>query len=524
MEIYPLDNSDKLTGIVLEHNGKRIVSEGSIFDRTPFPSTGELFMDINAFWQTLPDATQDKIMRIYTDIEETFLTTFNDFRLHERIVALVAELYSCWSYADLSRFVRLHCNVVIPNEIQTGMGDYSSSDRTYLRDDYVGLICLVTALRPMIPVWNLFVRESKKTSGTHFKEFMAMGLINHTELIQTPDYDKLQRYVRMNVDTTKITMSAIVAGIGSAELEDWVFGVVLIRKVCVGVVMHKRPDGQLFSVYNSSTNIVSNIFRQIETTLASLDRKFDGQVRKKPDGMEYRDDDKESQAEKIIVKQQINDYKFLLAGKYAKAVTSARQNIDPTLPADLVDMCVNHLRRNNNYLPTDGQIALTQWAVDAALKARFIPALEQPERVNMIGLAQALYWHWGFYDLALLLTATPSVMDDDMVFGTESRSRVTVEQFRILKEQYPYFHKRGGGKKDLTGEQQRNENAAMIAIEKLFTLFDGLPYHLEAPKELLAQTTMRPYRNGGHLIPSDIRMQIAAFIIKLNYHKAGVQE
>lgn len=523
MEIYPLDNSDKLTGIVIEHKGKRIVSEGSIFDRTPFPSTGELFMDINAFWGTLPDDVQDRIMRIYSDIEEAFLTTFNDVRLHERVVALVAELYSCWSYADLARFVRLHCNIIVPNEIQTAMGEYSSSDRTYLRDDYMGLICLVTALRPMIPIWNLFVRESKKTSGTHFKEFMAMGLMNHTELIHTADYDKLQRYVRMNVDTAKITMSAIVAGIGSAELEDWVFGVVLIRKVCVGVVMHRRPDGQLFSQYNSSTNIVSNIFRQIETTLTSLDRKFDGQVRKKPDGMEYRDDDKESQAEKIIVKQQINDYKFLLAWKYAKGVANARRLIDPSLPMDMVDACVGHLRRNNGYLPTDGQIALTQWAVDAALKARFIPALEQPERVNMIGLAQALYWHWGFYDLASLLTAEPSIMDDDMVFGTDTRSRVTNEQFRILKEQYPFYHRRSSGKKD-TGEQQRSENAAMIAIEKLFSLFDGRPYLLNAPQELLAQVTMRPYRSGGHLIPSDFKVQVAAFIIKLNNHKAGVQE
>lgn len=522
MELYPLDNSDKLTGIVIEHRGQRIVSEGSIFDRTPFPSTGELFMDINAFWSTLPDDKQDQIWRVYYDIEEAFLSTYNDVRLHERVVALVAELYSCWSFADLSRYVKLHCNTIVPSEIQTATTVYGP-ERTYLREDYIGLICLVTALRPMIPIWNRYVRESKKTSGTHFKEFMAMGLMNHTELIQTPEFEKLHTYVRMNVDISKITMSAIVAGVGSAELEEWVFGVVLIRKVCVGVVMHVRPDGQLFSPYNTSANIVSNIFRQIESTLASLDRKFDGQVRKKPDGMEYRDDDKESQAEKIIVKQSINDYKFILAWKYAQGINNARLLIDPTLPMGLVNACIDSLRRNSSFLPTDGQIALTQWAVNDALAARFIPALEQPERVNMMGIAQALFWHWGFFDLALLLTATPTEMDDDMVFGTETRSRVTNEQFRILREQYPYHHQRSGGKKD-TGEQQRSENVAMIAIDKLYSLFDGRPYILNGPQELVAQTSMRPYRSGGHLIPSDFKVQVANFIITLNNHKSGVQK
>lgn len=519
MELYPLDNSDKLTGIVIEHKGQRIVSEGSIFDRTPFPSTGELFMDINSFWRTLPEERQDQIWRIYHDIETAFLSTYNDVRLHERVVALVAELYGCWSFADLSRYVKLHCSAIVPSEIQSST-EYRS-DRTYLREDYMGLICLVTALRPMIPIWNRYVRESKKTSGTHFKEFMALGLLNHTELIHTEEFDKLQTFVRMNVDTSKITMSAIVAGVGTAALEEWVFGVVVIRKVCVGVVMHVRPDGQLFSLYNSSTNIVSNIFRQIESTLTSLDRKFDGQIRKKPDGMEYRDDDKESQAEKIIVKQQINDYKFILAWKYAKGVHNARKLIDPTIPPALVNLCIDTLRRDNSFVPTDGQIALTQWAVNSALAARFIPALEQPERVNMMGIAQALFWHWGFHDLALLLTATPSVLDDDMTFGSETRSRVTNEQFRILKEQYPYHHQRSGGKKD-TGEQQRSENVAMIAIDTLYSLFDGRPYLLNGPQELLAQTTMRPYSSGGHLIPSDFKVQVANFIIKLNNHKAGV--
>lgn len=519
MELYPLDNSDKLTGIVIEHRGKRIVSEGSIFDRTPFPSTGELFMDINQFWATLPAETQDRIFAIYSEIEDTFLTTSNDARLHERVTQLVGELYRQWEFADLSRWVRLYARTVVPVEIQSTMGEYSSEDRTYLRDDYVGLICLVTHLRAMIPIWNRYVRESRKTSGTHFKEFMAMGLLNNTNILQLPEFEKVRVYTRRNVDAGKITMSAIVAGVGSADLEDWVFGVVLIRKVCVGVVMHCTPDGEMLSTYNSSTNIISNIFRQIESTLNSLDRKFNGQVRKKPDGMEFRDDDKESQAEKIIVKQQINDYKFILAGEYARFITRGRDLIDPTLPMELIEACTDHLRRDTSFTPSNAQLALAQWVIHPALSARFVPALEQPECVNVMGMAQALYWHWGFYDLALLMTAHYLTMDDDQVFGNESRSRVTTEQFRILCEQYPFYHRRSNNH---SREQQRNENAAMIAIEKLYTMFDSRPYRLSAPAELVNKTTMRPYGSGGWLIPSDIKLQLADFIIKLNNHKKGV--
>ena len=53
-------------------------------------------------------------------------------------------------------------------------------------------------------------------------------------------------------------------------------------------------------------------------------------------------------------------------------------------------------------------------------------------------------------------------------------------------------------------------------------MFDSRPYRLSAPAELVNKTTMRPYGSGGWLIPSDIKLQLADFIIKLNNHKKGV--
>lgn len=519
MEIYPSGNSDKLMGVIVEHRGETIDSEGSIYDRTPFPSTGELFMDINAFWATLPMERQDRIFAIYKEIEETFLTTTNDVRLHDRVSQLTGELYQQWSFQDLSSWIRLYGRVVLPPELQSGMGEYSSTARTYLRDDYQGLIALVIHSRPMIPIWNRYVRETKKTAGTHFKEFTAMGLLTHTGFSKLPEYEKLRLYVRECLEKRNVTMSAIVGGVGSADLEDWMFAIVFIRKVCVGVVMHATLDGELLSSYGSSTNIISNIYRQIDSTANSLDRKFNGQVRKKPDGMEYRDDDKESQAEKIIVKQPINDYKFILAGEYARFITRGRDLIDPTLPMGLIDECIKHLRKDTSFTPSVAQLTLAQWVIHPALSARFVPALEQPECVNVMGMAQALYWHWGFYDLALLMSAHYLTMEDDQVFGNETRSRVTTEQFRILCEQYPYYHRSSN---QHNREQQRGENPAMIAIDELYRLFDSRPYALSAPKELCSKTTMRAYGAGGWLIPSDIKVQLADFIIKLNNHKKGV--
>jgi len=520
MRIYPLDNSNKLSGIVLEHNGERIVSEGSIYDRTPFPSTGELFMDINAFWATLGPERQQGIWDTYKAIEDAFLNTYNDSRLHETVTGLVGRLYSHWTHDELCSWIRLYGRTVVPVEVQDSIGDYLSQARTYFRADYQGLICLVIALRPMIPIWNQYVRESKKTTGTHFKEFMAMGLLNQTPLLETPEFEQLRTYVRLNVDSNKITMSAIVAGVGSADLEDWVFGVVLIRKVCVGVVMHATPDGELLSNYSTSANIVSNVYRQVETAITSLDRKFDGQIRKKPDGMEFRDDDKESQAEKIIVKQKINDYKFILAHEYAKFIMRARDLIDPTIPKGLIDQCIRSLNANKSFQPTTAQTTLAQWVIHPALSARFVPALEQPERVNVMGFAQAAYWHWGYHDLALLMTADALELDQDQVFGNESRSRVTNEQFRHLKEQYPHYHRRAGNKGE---DQQRNENLATNAIELMYGMLDGKPWQFNAPQDLVSLTTMRPYGSGGWIIPSDIKLQLADFIITLNNRKKGLQ-
>ena len=50
-------------------------------------------------------------------------------------------------------------------------------DKTYTKPDYVKLIGLTLALRPMIPIWGEFIERTHKETGTSFKEYYAYLLM-----------------------------------------------------------------------------------------------------------------------------------------------------------------------------------------------------------------------------------------------------------------------------------------------------------------------------------------------------------
>lgn len=521
MRIEPIVLDDRLKGFRMIHGRNECVIDGCIFDRSPFTDPVELFVDINRYWATLPEADQADIWTVYSKIVATFREVKNEVRLHAQITNLVGELYRFINLDYLRTWMNLHSRAVVHPEIVIGDNYRLSTaipdeavnyapERTYDAKTYMGLLFLIVAVRPMMPIWSQYIRETKAINGTAFKEHVALGIISETALLRLPEFMKLQDYVHHNVDSTKITMSAIVGGVGSAEMSEWIFAICLIRKVCIGVVLHSdSPRG--VEAYGNSANVVANVYKHIETTITALDKSFKGRILDKNERLGAIRDEKASNAEKVIVKRELSDYLFILANAYASNPHDVVKEIDPTVPLDKIDLCIAKLASKQAFLASDVQFHFTQWVVHKALSARFIPALDDTPRIRMMGMAQAVLWHWGFPDLACLVTATAIELPEDGVFGGEALSRITQEQITQFRELYPHYIKRVAN-----AQQQRGENVAMEAIDAVYALLAGKSWQPDAPNELMAEMTMRPFTLGGFSLPPDIKIQIANLILRIN--------
>src|SRR5690606_1175071 len=130
--------------------------------------------------------------------------------------------------------------------------------------------------------------------------------------------------------------------------------------------------------------------------------------------------------------------------------------------------------------------------------------------VQCLGVAQAVLWHAGWYDIALLMTGIRIPNDDYLSIGmTGTKSRITKTQLEKLDQLFPYTRRLSGKNKD-----QKGINVAAQEIEKISELFTGNDWKLTVPQEWLTQANLN-IKASRYTIPSDIRIRIADFIIAI---------
>lgn len=510
MQIDPVCLSNKLIGMTIRHGKETIDVTRSIYGRSTFSNADDMFLEINGYWATLPMATQDQIWTIFKQLDYLQATCFNERDLRSLFTSLVADLYDLMDIRLIRQWLFTATNVFILPEFKSQLGPDDQPERTYLINDYKGLLALTVTLRPMIPIWSWYITRIKNSAGTNHKEYEALSLLKDTTLIHTPEFIKLKDYVYNNTDHSKLTLTAAFSGLGSEDLSDWLLSFGLIRKVCVGVILKLRPDGSV-PRYDSGANIVSNVYMDTDQTLNSIDRKFKNKVLDKGETNNVIDDDKASNAENIIVKQSLSDAQIILAEIYTDDFRLMLRKIDPTIPIGLVQSFIRANRRNTKYIPTEGQLGITQWIMYKALSCHFLTLVDSNARRNIISVCQAALWHWGFYDLAMLLTATEVKLDlSDPLPTMAGQQRITNAQVDILHDAYPYYQSTTN--KDL---RSRNENVAVTGCDLVAKTFEGLVWDLAIPEELENQIGLVSYESGGYLAPSNLRVQLADLVIKI---------
>jgi hypothetical protein len=179
----------------------------------------------------------------------------------------------------------------------------------------------------------------------------------------------------------------------------------------------------------------------------------------------------------------------------------------PDIDMRLVDDAVARRIASNGPI-LDSQVTLMQWLIKPALPPRGVFHLNKMLIKQTLGVAEAVFWHYGFHVLAALVSADVHESERGIqTAGTDSRARIPKELGDELKKWYPFTRKSNSRSKTL-----KTTSPVQTSIDLLLEELSQLDYHLILPAEYLPGLTgsnkIRRYST-----PHDLGVMLVQFAI-----------
>ena len=500
---------DKNVCVIYHSNGDTISWDVKAFDKTKFSEVDDPFREINGYWAWLKPPVRNRIWTCYLELRR-LITAATDVSTHMmdddpvdiyKLIAqcsdIIATMYTAMPLPEIDHWLGFHGNVVYPDNLAAAHStDDRTPDGTYLLQDYQGLVVLATALRPMVPIWGEFINLVVKEAGTNYKEFIAIRLLCKTEIVASEPVNRLLRYLESRITKDVDTSSAVLADMSTAEIPEWLLAMVMVRRLAIGSINASLEKG----------SIISNIYVFVFNTLKDLDKKFGGVREKYP-----IDSDKEeegSQLESYRVKQTLTIGDTATFNIYTEDPWAMAVGVDASITVDVFHACIERMDTLYQLDIQNPHINLAQWVMASVMSPHAIPCLDKPSLLRVLCTVQALLWHWGFHELALLITARcrPPAQDE---FTIGSAARVSNDLIEQLNQYYPYSNT----------QEPRNAKKSSIAYLAIMTLTKDVNtrvWTVNAPTTLVTQCRAAIERGNRLIVPPTMAEQLTRLVIKLN--------
>lgn len=444
--------------VVIEHTNKEnVVWNVSSFDTKTMTTDFDLFEQINAYWAQLSTDKQDEIYNLFREIRRAFDEIMDRNMLTYHIKELITMLYSYHQLEDIKRWVLFKSNIFIPSVLESEYVQDSdrpgSRDQTYLREDYVNLVCFSLALRLMVPIWGEYIYRTKQEAGTTFKEYYAYLLLSNTELATCEANHKLKLYIESNIPK-ELPKTAIIDGVSSEDYPIWILGLITVRRVCIGDIR---------GLDTTNPKLVSFLFKFISSKVKSSEGSFAGIVTDKTSESSSTADEESggSKFEGYKIRQDITIGDKAYLEFVMNNIHSAALKIHPGLDVAMLDRALETVKALENTQLNIAQVTLAKWVFKSIVSPRAFAYFSKLTVLKAIAATQVILWQWDYKDLSLLVSSIPTT-GGDSIRVTNSDMKKYLTDLTLL---YPY-HKQTNNK-----TKSKIVNHAAYAIELLVDKF-----------------------------------------------------
>lgn len=485
--------------LVIEHNGQELDWNIVGFKRTPVAKSQEEFDYINQYCEYLSYRRQTDIFEKYIRVHEVF-KDFGDFNLkQQRLTKAVTELFGIIDEDHIMDWIKNVSDIPIATNLKERYSEHDKDPhKTYLRHEYYGLVMLMVTLRFMTGIWGQYLHLNHKKVGTNFKEYTALRLLDKTWVYSCDATTRLRQYVEAWIKQNNKSEAAVMGGVSSFELPVFVLATIMVRKLSTGSM-----DAEL-----DSGGVVVNIYRGLMTVLNDLAGKFSALSDKSAHIKDNRSDDQSnwSTCELYKIIQPMSAGQVITISHFVNQTRAVAYQIDPTLPIDILDQCIDNILSLPNYFVEQHSALLAQWTLDPAVPCRIFYNLHKDKVLTLVALAQALLWHWDFPDLALLITTQAD--KTRLVTGAQAhrvKKRVRNDPMNELDAKYPY-HKPNKIK-------PRDNNPAHQAISLFKEDLRACWLQHNPPPFMQDFANEVAIDDRGSLAPDDLSTQLAELLV-----------
>lgn len=387
--------------VTMSHKGESIRWQTPTYIRVKITGSGDPFAEINAFWEWSGAKVQDQVWSILSDIKHDMENIVEPYHIARHTTAHLRRLYEVMTLDRMHTWLMTVGGLYFPERkvIPKPPDVARAPNNKYYTDDYANLAAISLALRPMIAVWGEYIENGGQGNGSDmYKEIEAKELLNGTAVMQWPDkepaLDKVERYVAGIARDKKVSLTTLWKGMGTTEIPDWLLSLVMVRRLTIVPLTE----------VGESHSLIANVHHYASSKMDPDSRNNANRVNKKNPDKEGRDeDDKTSVMEEYKVKQKISDGDVVTFEIATENPALLARKVDSTIDLDLLKTCMDCIDSMNNVEISDHQVRLTQWVMAKAYSPRALAYIGKRPVIRLMATAQALLWHWGYHNLALLL-------------------------------------------------------------------------------------------------------------------------
>ena len=488
--------------LTLEHGDQTIHWPVPGYKTAGIPHREHLFDDFNLLVQKLPKEHQDALWSLYKEAREILNQVTEPTVLFSELSRIVAGIYDIVDYETVRRYVYVSGNVQFPRNLKTSYGDGDIVERTYLKDDYIGMVILALGMRFMVPIWGEHLGIVADRTGSEYKEKSVYDLIKRSNLYHWQPLERLTLYVEATVGDLDSSLSTLLGGLSSVEIPRYMLALGVVRKLAVGPI----------SAYTEEDNLIRSFYNFVDGNSKRLDVRFAGNIAPKKPLREGADDDNSSVWDMYKINQGVSDGDKVLIEVFTEDVETMLGRVHPEMEdLEKLDACLSVMNELHDIDVEYHHVVFTQWILAKAIPPKGVQSLNKKSLLRCMAVTQAVLWDWGFHELALLMGAQRVKNDrSEMFIGLDGRNKVHRDYVEALNEHYPHYRRRSR-----KVDPNKRENIAIKAIDTVCDSFVRDEWRINAPKALM-KAHGHTYNTRVMTVSGDIKNQMAKLILRIN--------
>lgn len=432
------------------HRGEKLTWDASKFIKTKIKDSVAFFEANNKYLKQLPMKLQDEIAECYKNLYDCFTQLGESILRGRDIQNNIKKLYELIPWKEFSQWCRNNRVVTIPPEVPLTFAHTTqhgaTEEKTYDQEQYWELVVLGLYMRFALPAIGWALTENDVRAGTVLKEQRTFQIFNKSCIPKLPPVERLTVYIDANIHKEEIPIAAVLSGMGSSELPSFVLTRILIRKIALA----EQDDNVITMAHNY-------IMQQVRAL--GKGSGFSGYVREKRLYTSGSEEDNLSVAENYKARQPISDGDMETLVYYSNQLEDMALRVDHTLDLDKLSMCLAAADKRPMTPTQPHQKVITQWVLSNSMPPRGIAFLNRSALVRTMAVTQSLLWHWGYVELALLMSAERST-EQGLGMTPSTRMNLSRDWHAKFALRYPYYRE-----PTTKNGNVRHQNVAYMAIE-----------------------------------------------------------